>query len=256
MLKRSLSQNLIKDKKILTKMVLLAGITKDDVVIEIGSGHGDLTEAICEMAGHVYSIELDRSFRRYLEPLEEKHRNLRIIFNDVLEVPFSQFAGERKIKVMGNIPYGITGPILFKIIEERACIESAYLTTQKEIGQRIVSASHRRSYGALSVVCRLVADVKILLHLKPTVFVPPPKVDSVYFSMAFREKAQHIDSALMRFIRQSFENKRKYLRHALSKHYEEKQIAAIYTAMGFSPSVRAEEIEPEGFAEMYRRLGH
>jgi 16S rRNA (adenine1518-N6/adenine1519-N6)-dimethyltransferase len=256
MLKKSLSQNLIKDKKVLAKMVQSAGVTKDDIVVEIGAGHGDLTRAICDAAGRVYSIELDNSFRRYLEPLEEEHKNLRVIFDDVLEVPFSRFSSEKKVKVIGNIPYKITGPILFKIIEERAFVESAYLTTQKEIGQRIVSLSHKRSYSALSVICRLVADVKILFLLKPGVFVPPPKIDSIYFSMVFKDDTQYIDGGLMRFIRRCFENKRKYLKHALSKYCAEERIATLYASMDFSPSIRAEEIEPEGFIEMYRYLGH
>jgi 16S rRNA (adenine1518-N6/adenine1519-N6)-dimethyltransferase len=254
MLKKSLSQNLIKDKKILAKMVQSADVTKDDIVVEIGAGHGDLTRAICKAAGRVHSIELDGSFRQYLEPLEEEHKNLTVIFNDVLEVPFSRFGSEKKVKVIGNIPYKITGPILFKIIEERAFVESACLTTQKEIGQRIVSVSHKRSYSALSVICRLVADVKILFALKPGVFIPPPKIDSIYFSMVFRDDTQYIDSALMGFIKQCFENKRKYLKYALLKYYAEERIAALYALMGFSPSVRAEEIEPETFVEMYRHL--
>jgi 16S rRNA (adenine1518-N6/adenine1519-N6)-dimethyltransferase len=254
MLKKSLSQNLIKDKKIITKMVRLAGITKDDIVVEIGAGHGDLTSVICEHAGHVYSIELDESFEHYLHPLEEEHKNLTIIFGNALEVPLARFGSDKKVKVIGNIPYGITGPILFKLIEERAFVEGAHLTAQKEIGQRIVSASHKRSYGGLSVICRLVADVKILFAMKPGVFFPPPKIDSVYFSMIFKADTLHIDGALMGFIKQCFENKRKYLKHALSKYFTEEQIVTLYDSMGFSPSIRAEEIEPEGFIKMHRLL--
>jgi 16S rRNA (adenine1518-N6/adenine1519-N6)-dimethyltransferase len=164
------------------------------------------------------------------------------------------FADAGKIKVIGNIPYGITGPIIFKIMEERDYVGGAYLTAQKEIGQRLVSRSHQRSYGALSVICQLVADVKILLNMKPGVFVPPPKIDSVYFSMVFRDSAHYVDSVLMGFIRQCFENKRKYLKYALSKYYTEERIAALYVSMGFFPTVRAEEIEPEQFVEMYQHL--
>lgn len=254
MLKKNLSQNLIKDKKILRRMVELADVTGEDLVVEIGTGHGDLTRAICEKAGFVHSVELDESFRGRLGLLEEEHENLRIHFGNFLEMSIARFADTRKIKIIGNIPYGITGPILFKIMEERDYVGSAYLTAQKEIGQRLVSRSHQRSYGALSVVCQLVADVKILLNMKPGVFVPPPKIDSVFFAMVFRDSARYVDSALMGFIRQCFENKRKYLKYALSKYFNEEQITALYTSMGFSPSVRAEEIEPETFVEMYRHL--
>src|SRR5512139_3057030 len=100
-------------------------------------------------------------------------------------------------------------------MEERNCVHSACLTAQKEIGQRLVSKSHQRSYGALSVICQLVADVKILLNLKAGIFLPPTKIDSVYFSMVFKDPALQVDSTLMGFIRQCFENKRKYLKYAL-----------------------------------------
>ena len=102
MLKKSLSQNLIKDKKILAKMVQSGDVTKDNIVVEIGAGHGDLTRAICKAAGRVYSIELDSSFRCYLEPLEEEHKNLTIIFDDVLEVPFARFGSEGNSSIIGS----------------------------------------------------------------------------------------------------------------------------------------------------------
>jgi len=254
MLKKNLSQNLIKDKKVLRKMVQLADVTRDDTVVEIGTGHGDLTRAICDCAGFVHSVELDRSFRGRLGLLEKGCENLKIHFGDFLEMSLSEFTGGRKVKVIGNIPYGITGPILFKLMEERDYVNGAYLTAQKEIGQRLVSPSHRRTYGALSVICQLVADVKILLNMKPGVFFPPPKVDSVYFSMIFRDTSRYMDRGHMEFVRRCFENKRKYLKHALSKYYKEEQIAALYAVMGFSPSVRAEEIEPQAFLEIYRQL--
>ncbi len=254
MLKKSLSQNLIKDKNILRKMVSLTGISVEDTVVEIGAGHGDFTAALCEKAGRVYAIELDRSFEGYLEPLAVREKNLDIVFGSVLDIPLYTFAGNKKIKVVGNIPYGITGPIIFKLIDERRLIHSAYLTTQKEIGDRVVSPSHRRTYGALSVACALVARTRMLMHLKPGVFTPPPKVDSVFFSLLFREETEQITAETLQFTRRCFENKRKYLKYALSKYYSEETIADLYDFMGFKPSTRAEEVEPEGYLSMYLRL--
>ena len=239
----------------LRKLVALADITRDDVVVEIGAGHGDLTRAICERAGFVHSIEIDRSFRDRLASLDHEHDNLMMHFGDFLQMPLSRFAKDKKIKVMGNIPYGITGPILFKIIEERTLVHSAYLTTQKEIGQRVTSASHSRSYGALSAICRLIADVKILMYLKPGIFIPPPKVDSVYFSMVFKEDTLTIERRHIEFIKHCFENKRKYLRHALLKYYDEELVTALYDVMGFASSIRAEEIEPETYMGMFDIVG-
>ena len=155
MLKKGLSQHLIKDKNLLRKIVRLSNVSSDDVVVEIGAGHGDLTEAIAEKAGYVYAVELDRTFGSYLELLKERFRNVEIIYGDILEFFFAEFKKERNIKVIGNIPYKITGPIVIKILKERSAIDSAFLTMQKEIALRIASKPFARTYGAISAItCR------------------------------------------------------------------------------------------------------
>jgi 16S rRNA (adenine1518-N6/adenine1519-N6)-dimethyltransferase len=254
MLKKHLSQHLIKDRNILNKMVRLAQVGRDDVVVEIGAGHGDLTRALVEKAGHVYAIELDTSFRRYLDPLADQHKNLQIIFGNVLDVPFSQFSRGKGVKVVANIPYKITAPILFKLIGERSMIISAYLTVQREIGERIASKPFNRSYGALSVICQLVAETKILLYLKPGLFIPPPKVESAYVAMVFKGDGDDVDEDMRDFIKACFEHKRKYLRQALVRHYGDEGTTSLYESMGFPPSIRAEEIDPERFKTMYAFL--
>lgn len=254
MLKKSLAQHLIKDKNIMNKMVRLSRIDKDDVVVEIGAGHGDLTRCLIEKAGFVYAIELDRTFRQYLEPLEEKTGNVKVIFGNFLDIPLLQFRKGKNIKIMGNIPYNITGPILFKILEERTIIESAYLTMQKEIALRLVGKPFTRIYGALSVIFQIFSEVKTLFYLKPTVFIPPPKVDSAFLSIVLKEDEKGTEDALIKFIKTCFENKRKYMGYSLKKHYGEERVASLYTFMGFSQTTRAEEIEPQKFKEMYRFL--
>jgi len=254
MLKKRLSQHLIKDRNILDKMVRLSQVGKDDVVVEIGAGHGDLTRALVEKAGYVYAIELDRSFGRYLDPLVDQHKNLQIIFGNVLDVPLSQFSHGKGIKVVANIPYKITAPILFKLIGERSMIASAHLTVQREIGERIASKPFNRSYGALSVICQLVAETKILLYLKPGLFIPPPKVESAYVAMIFKSDGDNVDEDMKDFIKACFEHKRKHMRQALVRRYGDDRTDSLYVSMGFIPSIRAEEIEPEGFRKMYNFL--
>jgi 16S rRNA (adenine1518-N6/adenine1519-N6)-dimethyltransferase len=254
MLKKGLSQHLIKDRNILNKMVRLARVGRDDVVVEIGAGHGDLTKALVEKAGHVFAIEIDTSLRKYLDPLTDQYKNLKIIFGDVLDVPLSQFSCGKGVKVVANIPYKITAPILFKLIGERSMITSAYLTVQREIGERVASRPFSRSYGALSVICQLVAETKILLYLKPGLFIPPPKVESAYIAMIFKNDGNDVDEDMKGFIKACFEHKRKYLRQALVRRYGDGRTALLYETMNFSPSVRAEEIEPERFKMMYAFL--
>jgi 16S rRNA (adenine1518-N6/adenine1519-N6)-dimethyltransferase len=254
MLKKSLSQHLIKDKNMLNKIVRLSGINKDDVVVEIGPGHGDLTHFLAEKAGFVHAIEIDRSFKRYLDDVEKTYKNVQIIYEDFLDISLSQFKTNNKIKLIGNIPYKITAPILFKAIAERAVIENAHLTVQREIAERVVSKSHNRTYGALSVNMQLLSDVKLLFILKPTVFIPPPKIDSAFLSITFKEDESAIDEKRIEFVKLCFQHKRKYMRNALMKKYGANTIDALYDFMGFALSIRAEEIEPPGFKKMYSFL--
>ncbi len=254
MLKKGLSQHLITDKNLLRKIVRLSGVNGDDTAVEIGAGHGDLTRCLAEKAKSLYAVELDRSFSQYLEPLEREFSNVRIVYDDFLSLPLVKFRREKKIKVVGNIPYKITGPIVVKILKERAVVESAHLLMQKEIAQRIVSKPHRKEYGSLSANCQIFADVKILTYVKPEVFIPPPKVDSALLSLVFNEGEEKTDNGLIEFVRSCFENKRKHLRYPLVRRYGQERTAYLYERMGFPHSVRAEEIEPQKFKEMYRLL--
>ena len=254
MLKKGLSQHLIKDKNLLRKIVRLSGIGDEDVVVEVGAGHGDLTRHLAEKAKSLYAVEIDLSFKQYLEPLERELDNVRIIYGDFLKIPLAQFKENRNIKIVGNIPYKITGPIVVKILKERANLESAHLMMQKEIAQRIVSKPHKRSYGALSANCQILADVKVLMYIKPDVFIPPPKVDSALLSIMFKENEKGTDNALIDFVRNCFQNKRKHLRYPLAKQYGQEKIEYLYEEMGFPDSVRAEEIEPLKFKEMCQLL--
>lgn len=254
MLKKRFSQNLIKDGNILRKMVSLAGITPGDTVLEIGAGRGDLTRAIASAAARVIAVEVDRDMLPYLEETARSSGNVEIVFNDILAVDIADLAGGHPVKVMGNIPYGITGPIIFKLILERRCLDSAFLTVQKEIGERIAAGPGTRIYGSLSVAAQLVSDVRMLMRLKPQVFVPPPKVESVYFSMRFRDDAADVDEDLLAFVRGAFGHKRKFMRHALVENHGEAVVDELYEKMGFSRSVRAETIEPAIFKEMYEKI--
>jgi len=252
-LKKSLGQHLLKDRNLLEKMVRLAGVGREDVVVEIGPGQGDLTRCIAAKAGFLHAIELDKRFRDVLEGLEQEFPNISVVFSDVLRVEFADFRRRDRVTVMGNIPYYLTGEILFKLLFEKTGIKGAYLTMQKEVAERIVSPSHCRSYGALSVIFQLHAAVKMLLLLKPSLFIPPPKVDSAFISIVFND-GMGPDQGLIAFVKQCFHYKRKYLRHSLAGRYGQDEIDGLYRHLGFPASIRAEEIEPEGFVEMYRYL--
>ncbi|MCX7966811.1 MAG: 16S rRNA (adenine(1518)-N(6)/adenine(1519)-N(6))-dimethyltransferase RsmA [Syntrophorhabdaceae bacterium] len=257
MLKKHLSQHLIKDKNLLKKMVLLSKITKEDTVVEIGAGQGDLTRYLCEYAGCVYAIEIDRSFKRHLEALLDEYKNLNLMLCDFLEINLPKLCNDiskPKIKIFGNIPYKITAPILFKLIENRSVISDAFLTVQKEFGERLTARPSNKIYGAVSVVCQLVADIKILLKLKSHIFIPPPKVDSVFLSMIFKGQCDRITDKHIKFIRNCFENKRKYMKNTLIKHYGPDKVKRLYNELNLYESIRAEELEPHKFLEIFEFL--
>lgn len=251
MLKKGLSQHLIKDTNILKKIVALTSVNKDDIVIEIGPGQGDLTRCIAEKAGFVYAIEVDKTLKTHLDEVEKTHSNVRIVYMDFLNANLSEYITNSKIKVIGNIPYKITAPILFKLIKERSVIEGAYLTVQREIAERVVSKTHRRAYGALSVNLQILSEVKMLFTLRPKVFIPPPKVESAFLSIIFKENELETEEGLIEFVRLCFSHKRKYMKNALTKKFEADKIAELYAHMHFNPNIRAEEIEPQTFKEMY-----
>ena len=254
MLKKGLSQHLIKDKNVTDKMVKVAGLNKDDVVVEIGAGQGHLTRSIAETARHVYAIEFDGDLLPGLETLSKVYGNVEVIHTDFLRVPLSEFKKGNPIKIIGNIPYKITAPIIFKIIEERVNVTGAYLTMQREVAQRVVCRPCSRTYGGLSVVCQLLTEAKILFYMRPSVFVPPPKVGSAFVSLTPRPEKIGVNGELLAFVRATFQNKRKFLSHCLSKMYDANRIEKLYDFMGFSPKVRAEEVEPVRFEEMFRFL--
>jgi 16S rRNA (adenine1518-N6/adenine1519-N6)-dimethyltransferase len=252
-LKKSLGQHLLKDKNLLAKMVRLARITADERVLEIGPGHGDLTKAIAECAQSVDAIELDERFREILRAVEEQFPAVRVTYSDIMKIRFADFAGTGKLIVMGNIPYNVTGDILFKLLSEKESIKSAYLTMQMEVAERLVGRPHSKIYGALSVIFQLYATMHLLMTVKSHMFLPPPKVDSAYISIVFRDSIP-LDQELIDFIKSCFRYKRKYLRHSLQHFYNIGEIASLYRHMSFGESIRAEEISPDGFVAMYRFL--
>jgi 16S rRNA (adenine1518-N6/adenine1519-N6)-dimethyltransferase len=252
-LKKSLGQHLLKDRNLLAKMVRLTGMGKSDLVVEIGPGQGDLTRCLAERTRGVWAVEKDERFRDALTSLERELPNLRVLFGDVLKVRMSDLWPGSSFTVMGNIPYNITGEILFKLLAEKGAVRGAYLTMQREVADRLASRSHSRSYGALSVIFQLHAAMKILLFIKPGLFIPPPKVESAFISIVFRDK-EEANQGLIDFVKGCFHHKRKFLRHALEDLFEAREIEELYGHMAFPATVRAEEIEPSGFLEMYRFL--
>lgn len=251
MLKKSLSQHLLKEQNILKKMLSRTDITKDDTVLEIGAGTGELTALLKNVAGKVYAVEIDKSFSQYLDEIASKNENVEVIYGDFLKVDLSVLVAENPIKVMGNIPYGITGPILFKIFKDRNYIRSAFLTVQREVAERIVAKPRSRSYGGLSVISQVLANVRIEFFLPSQIFIPPPQIESAFVSFVFREESKKISPNFFSFVRSCFKHRRKLLLNSLRSSYRPCIIESLFEKMKLEKSVRAEELPPERFVEMF-----
>ncbi len=244
--KKKFGQNFLVDSNTLNSIVSKANITNNDSVVEIGSGIGALTELLCECAKHVYSFEIDQSLFKYLEE-NLKHDNLTFIFKDFLKVDLKEVLPDVKLKVVANLPYYITTPILFKILESKLEFDELFVMMQKEVGMRLQASHNTKEYNALSIILQVNYDIGVLVNVSRSVFVPPPNVDSVVMKLVRHNKFTITDYDFFnKFVHSAFQFKRKNLRNNLSS-YNLEALDVILTKYGYSLKSRAEQISVVDF---------
>jgi 16S rRNA (adenine1518-N6/adenine1519-N6)-dimethyltransferase len=217
--KKSLGQNFLVDDNMAEKMVHCIDPRPDDVMLEIGPGHGVITRLLQPRVRRFFAVEIDQRLYDEIDATFQGCANFTLIKQNFLEFDMSA-CGESGIRVVGNIPYNITSPILFRMFEQRRYVRDVTLLMQKEVGLRAVSAPNSKDFGILAVISQALADVQVLLKVPPTVFQPRPKVDSVLVRWTFAEaRAQHIhDEEFFRsLVRQAFGQRRKMLRNSLKE---------------------------------------
>ena len=222
--KKSLGQNFLIDPNMLTRLVEALSLTANDTVIEIGPGTGLLTERIQPLVRRCVAIEIDLHLVALLRHRFGACNNVQIIAGDVLKIDFTTFNADR-LRVIGNIPYYITTPILFHILDRPGSICDMTLLMQKEVGQRIVAQPCSKEYGILAIFSQAYADVEFLLTVPAGVFRPKPKVDSCLVRCTFtRERSNRIqeDGLFRRVVRTAFNQRRKMLRATLKEFNLEK----------------------------------
>ncbi len=256
--KKSLGQNFLSDKNLLNKIADYAEVKDGDNVLEIGAGAGTLTNVLATRAKSVMSFEIDKSLSKRLNEISQKHNNLKIVFADFMDADLdSIFAGQR-FKVVANIPYYITTPIIFKLLQIRDRIDTMIFMVQKEVAERFASKENSKDYGITSVILQSVADVNLKKVVKKECFTPMPKVDSALVEIKLKEQKYEIKdfSKFSDFVHKAFAMRRKTLVNNLTKNCQinKEKIIEKLNKINLSENIRPEQISVENFVNLFNLL--
>jgi len=266
MFQKKFGQNFLIDTHVLEKIISAAGITKNDCVLEIGPGIGTMTQYLAENAGHVVAVEIDRNLIPILKETLADYDNVTVINEDILRVDIKALAeeynGGKPIKVVANLPYYITTPIIMGLFESGVPIDNITVMVQKEVADRMKEGPGSKDYGALSLAVQYYAEPEIVANVPPNCFIPRPNVGSAVIRLT-RHKEMPVevkDPALMfKIIRASFNQRRKTLQNGLGNApelpYTKEQIAAAIAEMGLTPKIRGEALSLAQFAQLSDILG-
>ncbi len=254
-------QNFLTDEHVLDKIIDASLVDETDGVIEIGPGIGTMTQRLCERAARVVAIEIDKELIPILNDTLSSYDNIRIINADVMKTDLAgliagEFSG-MKVKVVANLPYYITTPIVMSLLEQRLPIESVTVMVQKEVADRMRAVPGSKDYGALSLAVRYYSDTYIAANVPPNCFMPRPKVGSsvIRLTIVKNPKVNLIDEKLMfELIRAAFNQRRKTLVNAVSNYsglsYSKEDVIRALDALGMDSAVRGEALDLEQFAEL------
>ena len=258
---KKFGQNFLIDTHVLDKIVAAAGITKDDLVLEIGPGIGTMTQYLCENAREVIAVEIDKNLIPILEDTLSEYNNVTVINQDILKVDINQIARERNngkpIKVVANLPYYITTPIIMGLFESHVPIDNITVMVQKEVADRMQVGPGTKDYGALSLAVQYYAKPYIAANVPPNCFMPRPNVGSAVIRLTLHGDKPVVikDEALMfKLIRASFNQRRKTLANGLNNSEEinlsKELITEAITELDLSPSIRGEALTLADFAAL------
>ena len=266
MFQKKFGQNFLIDTHVLEKIISAAGITKNDCVLEIGPGIGTMTQYLAENAGHVVAVEIDRNLIPILKETLADYDNVTVINEDILRVDIKaldeEYNGGKPIKVVANLPYYITTPIIMGLFESGVPIDNITVMVQKEVADRMKEGPGSKDYGALSLAVQYYAEPEIVANVPPNCFIPRPNVGSAVIRLT-RHKEMPVEvkapALMFKIIRASFNQRRKTLQNGLGNApelpYTKEQIAAAIAEMGLTPTIRGEALSLAQFAQLSDILG-
>lgn len=258
-------QNFLIDTHILDKIIAASQITADDMVLEIGPGIGTMTQYLCEAAREVIAVEIDKKLIPILEDTLSEYDNVTVLNEDILRVNIKKLVDEKNqgkpIKVVANLPYYITTPIIMGLFESHVPIESITIMVQKEVADRMQVGPGTKDYGALSLAVQYYAEPRIVANVPPNCFMPRPNVGSAVIRLV-RHKQTPVDvkdeKLMFRIIRASFNQRRKTLLNGLNNSpelsYSKEVIQDAIDSLGVTPNIRGEALTLKQFADLSNYL--
>lgn len=241
--KKGLSQNFLIDGNILDKIIKLADLKADDVVLEIGPGPGALTEKLLETGCQVVAIEKDDTFAKALAL--QNHPRLQVIHSDVMDVSFSEICKPfaKKVKIVANLPYNLTTPILYKILHAHQSVQSACLMVQQEVAERFLAPSKTKLYGAVNVAINYYSKARYGFSVSRSSFYPAPRVDSAVIHLALNKPYTVADDTLFfAMVDKAFSMRRKQLASSLREFFSQEKIQQALVSINLAPTIRPEEL--------------
>jgi 16S rRNA (adenine1518-N6/adenine1519-N6)-dimethyltransferase len=254
-------QNFLIDGHVLDKIMDAADITKEDHVIEIGPGIGSMTQYLCERAGWVTAVEIDRDLIPILEETLKDHENVSIMNDDILKVDIKKLILSRgkvnRAKVVANLPYYITTPIVMGLLENHVPLKSITVMVQKEVAERMTAGPGGKEYGALSLAVRYYTDPHIVANVPPNCFIPRPKVGSSVIKLdVYDEPVIRVSNEALMFklIRAAFNQRRKTLANSIANApglgFSKEDVLNALEGMGLNENIRGEALALDDFATL------
>ncbi|MBU5427974.1 16S rRNA (adenine(1518)-N(6)/adenine(1519)-N(6))-dimethyltransferase RsmA [Tissierella pigra] len=259
---KSLGQNFLMDGNIVRKIADAGEITPDDYIIEIGPGIGTLTEELALRAKKVVAIEIDNTLLPILDETIGKYKNVEIVHEDVLKVDMEKLINEKlnggPVKVVANLPYYVTTPIIGKLIEDNLNLDAIIVMVQKEVAERMESGPGGKEYGSLSIFVNFYSKPKIIVKVPKTVFMPQPKIDSAVIKLDIKKELPDVDKEkFFKVVKASFSKRRKTLVNALSTYgfdIAKEDIKNTLKTLNIDENIRAESLSVEDFIKISKTL--
>lgn len=259
-LTKSLGQNFLINENILNEIIEAADITKDDVVLEIGTGIGTLTSKLCERAKRVVAVEIDKNLLPILNETLSAYQNIDIINKDILKTDINEelksLGINQKVKVVANLPYYITTPIIMKILEEKVNVSVMVLMLQKEVANRINAQHSTKDYGSLSIAVQYYCDTQIVCKVPKNSFIPEPNVDSLVIKLTANEKRKveiEDEELFFKLVRGSFAKRRKTILNSLTGYEDladKEKLEKLFEISQIDSKRRGETLTIQEFAKL------